>query len=79
MATASGVSRRGMMPEQRGMWRDSHNPGSVWAHRLALVTAGATFLLILVGGVVTATGSGLAVPDWPTTFGWNMFCFPGRR
>jgi heme a synthase len=47
-----------------------------WPHRLALVTSGATFLLILAGGVVTNTGSGLAVPDWPTTFGYNMFTYP---
>jgi cytochrome c oxidase assembly protein subunit 15 len=33
-------------------------------------------LLIFVGGVVTNTGSGLAVPDWPTTFGYNMFLYP---
>jgi cytochrome c oxidase assembly protein subunit 15 len=32
--------------------------------------------LILVGGMVTNTGSGLAVPDWPTTFGYNMFTYP---
>ena len=49
---------------------------SVWPHRLALATAGATFLLILVGGIVTNTESGLAVPDWPTTFGYNMFLYP---
>jgi cytochrome c oxidase assembly protein subunit 15 len=49
---------------------------SRWPHRLALLTAGATFLLILAGGVVTNTGSGLAVPDWPTTFGYNMFTYP---
>lgn len=48
----------------------------VWLHRFALVTAGATFVLILVGGLVTNTGSGLAVPDWPTTFGHNMFLYP---
>jgi cytochrome c oxidase assembly protein subunit 15 len=47
-----------------------------WPHRLALVTTGATVLLILAGGVVTTTGSGLAVPDWPTTFGYNMFTYP---
>jgi cytochrome c oxidase assembly protein subunit 15 len=29
--------------------------------------------------VVTATGAGLAVPDWPTTFGYNMFLFPWAR
>jgi len=49
---------------------------SRWPHRLALLTGGATLLLILAGGVVTNTGSGLAVPDWPTTFGYNMFTYP---
>jgi cytochrome c oxidase assembly protein subunit 15 len=26
--------------------------------------------------MVTSKGVGLAVPDWPTTFGYNMFLFP---
>lgn len=46
------------------------------AHRLALVTAAATLVLIVFGGLVTNTGSALAVPDWPTTFGHNMFLYP---
>ena len=46
------------------------------AHRLALTTIVATFVLILFGGLVTHTGSALAVPDWPTTFGYNMFLYP---
>jgi cytochrome c oxidase assembly protein subunit 15 len=46
------------------------------AHRLALSTAAATVLLIVFGGLVTNTGAALAVPDWPTTFGHNMFLFP---
>ena len=46
------------------------------SHRLATVTAAATFALILAGGLVTNTGSALAVPDWPTTFGYNMFLYP---
>ncbi len=33
-------------------------------------------LLICSGGMVTSKGAGLAVPDWPTTFGYNMFFFP---
>jgi heme a synthase len=41
----------------------------VWVHRFAVVTAVATWLLIFVGGLVTSTGSGLAVPDWPLSFG----------
>ncbi|MFZ4621099.1 MAG: COX15/CtaA family protein [Bacteroidota bacterium] len=45
-------------------------------HRFALLTAVSTFLLIFVGGLVTSTGSGLSVPDWPTTYGQNMFTFP---
>jgi len=38
-------------------------------HRFAVLTAGATFVLLFVGGLVTSTGSGLAVPDWPLSFG----------
>ena len=49
---------------------------SPWLHRLARLTAGTTFLLIVIGGIVTSTDSGLAVPDWPTTFGYNMFLYP---
>jgi cytochrome c oxidase assembly protein subunit 15 len=52
---------------------------SPWPHRLAVTTAAATLLLIFVGGVVTNTGSGLAVPDWPTTFGYDMFLFPWSK
>lgn len=45
-------------------------------HRLAGATVATTLLLIFVGGVVTNTGSALAVPDWPTTYGYNMFLYP---
>lgn len=45
-------------------------------HRFAALVAAATTLLIFVGGMVTSTGSGLAVPDWPNTYGWFMFTFP---
>ena len=45
-------------------------------HRLAVLTAAATGVLIVFGGLVTNTGAALAVPDWPTTFGHNMFLFP---
>jgi cytochrome c oxidase assembly protein subunit 15 len=49
------------------------------AHRLALTTVVLTLVLILFGGLVTNTGAGLAVPDWPTTFGHNMFLYPWSR
>jgi len=45
-------------------------------YRFAWFTAAATLLLICSGGMVTSKGVGLAVPDWPTTFGYNMFFFP---
>ena len=48
----------------------------LWHHRYAKLVAASTFLLIAAGGMVTSTGSGLSVPDWPTTYGWNMFTFP---
>ena len=38
-------------------------------HIYAIVVAVATFLLIIAGGLVTSTGSGLSVPDWPLSFG----------
>jgi cytochrome c oxidase assembly protein subunit 15 len=38
--------------------------------------AAATLFLILAGALVTSTGSGLSVPDWPTSYGYNMFTFP---
>lgn len=58
---------------------DSRSGWHPWPHRLAVVTTAATFLLILVGGVVTNTGTGMAVPDWPTTFGYHMFLYPWSK
>jgi len=49
---------------------------SRWLHRFAVLTAVATFCLIWVGGLVTSHGVGMAVPDWPTSYGYNMFYFP---
>jgi cytochrome c oxidase assembly protein subunit 15 len=43
-----------------------------WLRRATYLVAGATFVLLLAGGMVTSTGSGLAVPDWPLSFGQVM-------
>ncbi len=51
-------------------------PANPWLARFIWLTAGATLFLICSGGMVTSKGVGLAVPDWPTTFGYNMFLFP---
>src|SRR3954471_5502590 len=49
---------------------------SRWLNRFVWFTSIATLFLICSGGMVTSKGVGLAVPDWPTTFGYNMFLFP---
>ena len=45
----------------------------------AAVVAASTAVLIFAGGLVTSTGSGLSVPDWPNTYGWFMWTFPMNR
>ncbi len=55
------------------MARSVNNP---WLHRFALLTAAATLALIGIGGLVTSHEAGMAVPDWPTSYGYNMFFFP---
>jgi heme a synthase len=57
------------------MNRTAYKPG---LHRIALLTAAATLLLIMMGGEVTSRQAGLSVPDWPNSFGYNMFLFPPR-
>jgi cytochrome c oxidase assembly protein subunit 15 len=46
---------------------------------MAVILACATFPLLFIGGLVTSLGVGLAVPDWPTTFGYNMFLYPWSK
>src|SRR5215212_1268492 len=55
------------------MTQSSYSPT---LHRLALLTAVATFPLIFMGGLVTSHGAGMSVPDWPNSYGYNMFTFP---
>ena len=54
----------------------SRRPATFWASRLAIVAAFAVAPLLLLGGLVTSTGAGLSVPDWPGTYGANMFLYP---
>lgn len=44
-------------------------------HWVAVFAAVFTLPLLFVGGSVTTYGVGMAVPDWPTTFGMNMFLY----
>src|SRR3990167_2825462 len=57
-----------------------------WLYRYSIVVVMGTFLLVLAGGLVTSHDAGLAVPDWPTSYGqWfppmigNVFWEHGHR
>jgi heme a synthase len=50
-----------------------------WTGVFAGVAAAATLLQLLVGGVVTGSAAGLAVVDWPNSFGYNMLLYPLSR
>lgn len=51
-------------------------PTGSWTHVLAWAATCATLALIAMGGLVTTYGAGMAVPDWPNTFGYNLFLYP---
>ena len=53
-------------------------PGGGMLHWMAIATACATFPLIFMGGLVTSHQAGMSVPDWPNSYGYNMFLFPPR-
>ena len=58
------------------MSQTTHDP---WLARFAQLTALATLVLVCFGGLVTSHEAGMAVPDWPNTFGYNLFFFPISR
>ncbi|QDT09008.1 COX15/CtaA family protein [Stieleria marina] len=45
-------------------------------HRLAVLSVCLVWPLIWVGGLVTTYDAGMAVPDWPNTYGYNLFLYP---
>ncbi len=50
-----------------------------WPHRWAVLLVCVTFPLIWVGGLVTTHTAGMAVPDWPSTYGYNLFLYPWQQ
>src|SRR3954471_19266606 len=55
---------------------NSGSPHNRWLTGFAFLTALSTLALIAVGGLVTSHGAGMSVPDWPNSYGYNMFLFP---
>jgi len=72
MTRGEGASRRETPPAGDA----ELDPGNA---ALARVAVAATFMLLLVGGVVTSENAGLAVVDWPNSYGYNMFLYPLAR
>jgi heme a synthase len=66
---AHGRDTDGNSPVPRPSTPPPYDP---WRHRFAAVLVSATLALIFIGGLVTSTGSGLAVPDWPLSYGMLM-------
>jgi len=62
-----------------GRGRAEPHPPGAWVPRFAWVAVFATLLLLGAGGLVTSAEAGLAVEDWPTSFGYNMFLYPFSR
>lgn len=50
--------------------------GFPWLRRFTKLVVIATLALIFIGGQVKSHDAGLSVPDWPTSYGWNMFLYP---
>lgn len=50
-----------------------------WLGVFAAIAAAACFVLLTAGGLVTSKEAGLAVVDWPNSFGYNMFLYPLSR
>ncbi len=51
-------------------------PPARFVHRLAVLAVCLLWPLIWVGGLVTTFDAGMAVPDWPNTYGYNLFLYP---
>ena len=67
----------GAMLGSRGY--DSRRPATNWTCVFAITATLTTLVLLFAGGLVTSTRTGMSVPDWPSTYGSNMFLFPLQK
>ncbi|MGP1347389.1 MAG: COX15/CtaA family protein [Phycisphaerales bacterium] len=73
----AGAWVAGVVRERRGGEAGGESGGArVWLARFAVVAALSGVPVLLSGGLVTSTASGLAVPDWPASYDAMMFLFP---
>jgi len=64
-----------MTPREVG----SYGISRLGLHAFLVLTSVLVLVLICSGGLVTSKGVGMTVPDWPTSYGYNMFLFPVSR
>ncbi|MEX0742641.1 MAG: hypothetical protein WD079_07565, partial [Phycisphaeraceae bacterium] len=83
MALAAMVGGRYIQTNEVGTRRrrveEEFRRGINWTGWFAIVAVAATALLLAAGGFVTGRAGGLAVPDWPQSYGYNMFFYPLAR
>lgn len=58
------------------MTKSSQHAPSRWLHRWAVLLNCLVWPLVWIGGLVTTEDAGMSVPDWPQTYGYNMFLYP---
>ena len=68
------VARLGAFGVRHSRWSAAD-----WHGVMAAATTSAIVLVVVAGGLVTSTETGLAVPDWPNSYGVNMFLYPLSR
>jgi len=51
-------------------------PKTGFVHAIACLLVAVTAVLLCFGAMVTTFDAAMAVPDWPATYGHNMFLFP---
>lgn len=74
LAGSGALAAIGASIGRRGAAREGVLPPPV--SLFAVVTTATIFLLLVTGGLVTGLEAGLAVPDWPNSFGHNMLLYP---
>jgi heme a synthase len=65
-----------MIDARTGLAKENHVIWNRALSRWTWILVATVFPLIWVGGLVTTTDAGMAVPDWPNTYGYNMFLYP---
>lgn len=73
---SASVTYREQSPQCSDPLRNIASSGLCWFSKTLPVAVG---ILIFMGALVTSNDAGLAVPDWPTTYGENMFLFPPSK